>query len=659
MKRVVFLSFAAIVTLFGDEIILDPVSVSATAIDEVAKSAQTSADLSEVLSSKTPSVDMSRRSGIANDVIIRGQKRDNISVSIDGAKIYGACPNRMDPPISHVLNSNIEKVEVIEGPYDVSEYGNLGGGVKITTLKPKKGWSGHVSIGGGSWNYKKIAATLSGGNDTIRALIAGSFENSDQYKDGNNDTLAKQVETKAITKYHYLPSYYNTDAYSKKSFMTKFFVNPAKNQEIRLGYTANRSTGVLYPNSPMDANYDDSDIYDIEYEFKNIAPWYKSVSLQYYTSKVDHPMSNEYRKASMMMYMLNHMHSKMDAFRLKNRFDFSGIKTEFGLEYGKRNWDGTYTIKNKKTGITQHLKSLDNVDTKNYGTYLKIAKRFGALHLLLGTRYDKSEVRPNDTNLKDNDYNSFGANIFATYTLDDANTIFFGIGQAQRVPDARELYFKNKTRSVTGTPTLDQVTNRETDIGYTFENEDIDFKLKGFYSDLKNYIYINASKTQNIFENIDAVIYGGEFTFNYYATDDITIEASGAYKRGRKKQALASQTDKDLADIAPLEGKIGLIWDYATNSYAKIDIEARKRWSRFDGDNGEQALPGWGAANFKLKHNFKKGIDLTVGVENIFDKTYARSNTYKDLTLVTTGGGKAVLLNEPGRYVYATIDLTF
>ncbi len=649
MKRAVLLSLVATLSLFGEDVVLNPVAVSATAIDEVAKSAQTNADLGEVLAGEVPSIDMSRRSGIANDVIIRGQKRDNISVSVDGAKVYGACPNRMDAPISHVLNSNIEKVEVIEGPYDVSEYGNLGGGVKITTLAPKKGWNGHVSFGGGSWNYKKIAATVSGGDDTLRALVSGSFENSDQYEDGDGKTLAQQVEAKADTKYHYKPEYFDAEAYTKKSFMTKFFINPAQNQELRLSYTANRSTQVLYPNTPMDADSDDSDIYNIEYELKNLTPWYKSVVLQYYKSKVDHPMSNSLRISSKMKYAQNHMHSSMDALRLKNRFDFSGFATDFGLEYGLRNWDGAYQ---------NGAKSLDDVDTKNYSTYLKIDKRLASLDISVGGRYDKSEIRPDTAALQDNDYNSLGANIFATYTLDDANTIFFGFGQAQRVPDARELYFK-KAGKLKGTPNLDQVTNREADIGYKFEGDMVDLKLKGFYSDLKNYIYINANKTQNIFENIDATIYGGEFTLSYYATDEITVEANGAYKKGRKKHPLEGQSDKDLADIAPLQGKIGVIWDYGVHSYVRVDMEARKRWSDYDADNGEQAIAGWSTLDMKLKHNFKKGIDLIIGVNNVFDVTYARSNTYADLTLVAAGGSEKMLLNEPGRYFYTTVDLSF
>ena len=659
MKKGLLLSLFAVSALFAQNVELQSIEVDASVINDVAQNAKVSADLSEVLINESPAVDMSRRSGIANDVFIRGFKRDNISVSMDGTKVYGACPNRMDPPVSHILSNNIQNVQIIEGPYDVTEYGNLGGGVKIKTLEPKKGWHGDISVGGGSWNYKKLSGMFTGGDDFIRIFVAGSTEESNQYKDGNGDTLADQIDKRASAKYRYMPAYHDMQAFTKRSFMTKVALNPIKNQEARFSYTANRSRDVLYPNTPMDALSDDSDIYNVEYEIKQIAPWYKSATLQYYKTKVDHPMANYYRKSSMMKRMMNHMYSSMDAMKLKNRFDFGRVKSDLGLEYGKRIWDGEYSVKMGSMPV-RHMKSLDDVETKNYSAYLKLAKKIEALNITAGARYDKSKVHPRtDATLPDNDYNSFGANIFVNYALSDANKLFFGIGQAQRVPDARELYFKNKDGSLAGTPNLSQVTNRESDVGYKFAGEDIDFKIKAFYSDLKNYIYINSSKMHNIFENVDAYIYGGELSGSYYLSDAFTIEAQAAYKRGRKKDALPGQSDKDLADIAPLEGKMGIVWDYAARSYARLDVTARDRWKNYDADNGEQAISGWGVVDFKLRHNFKKGIDMTVGVNNLLDKTYIRSNTYKDLTLVSTGGGEAVMLNEPGRYIYTNFEFSF
>ncbi|HIE55402.1 MAG TPA: TonB-dependent receptor, partial [Chromatiaceae bacterium] len=123
-----------------------PIVVEGTRISDVSARYVESADLAEGLFKNIAGVSLVRRSGIANDVILRGQKKDNINILVDGAKIYGACPNRMDPPTSHVVNSNIEAVEIIEGPYDVENFGTLSGAVTVTTREPERGFHGDVDL---------------------------------------------------------------------------------------------------------------------------------------------------------------------------------------------------------------------------------------------------------------------------------------------------------------------------------------------------------------------------------------------------------------------------------------------------------------------------------------------------------------------------------
>jgi len=655
MKKALIATLFGSFFLYGEDITLQRVVADATYIDEVASEAKVSADLGEVLAKDIPSIDMSRRSAIANDIIIRGFKRDNVSVAIDGAKVYGACPNRMDPPISHVLTNNIQSVRVIEGPYDVTQYGTLGGGVKVVTKTPKKGWHGDVSFGGGSWNYQSLAASFTGGNDFIRVLVSASSQSSNQYKDANGNSLADQVENKATTN-KYKSSYYDMQAYTKRSFMTKLFINPAENQEIRLGYTANRSYDVMYPNSPMDAIYDYSDIYSVAYLFKNIAPWYKELALEFYSTDVDHPMGTDYRQT--MAVMRNHMYSSMDAWSVKNRLELGGFVTDFAFENGVRNWDGTCYKNALYWG-----KSIDDVDTTNYSAYLKTDKKSANLHVTLGVRYDKSKVRPGGAVLQERDFESVGANIFVNYLLDANNKLFFGFGQAQRIPDARELYFQDNSGIVIGTQTLQQVTNREADVGCKLQNDMSDLKIKLFYSRLTNYIYVNNDRLQNnlgaVFENIDAKVYGTELSGSYYVNEQLTFEAAASYKVGKKDSPLSGQSDRDLADIAPLEGKVGAVYEYAAGSYVRFDLQMRDKWSRYDADNGEVAISGWAVADCKMKHRFNKNIAMTLGVNNIFNTNYIRSNSYADLKLITTSANEAMLLNEPGRYLYANFDLKF
>ncbi len=85
---------------------------------------------------------------------------------------------------------------------------------------------------------------------------------------------------------------------------------------------------------------------------------------------------------------------------------------------------------------------------------------------------------------------------------------------------------------------------------------------------------------------------------------------------------------------------------------AKMEVVAVDSWDKFDSDNGEQELDSYAVLNLKATQNIGKNIEITAGVDNVFDKTYAVNNTYKDLTLLVDGSGDVMLINEPGRYYY-------
>ena len=664
MKKIIPLSLIALASLYAAEIELAPIGVESTLITEVAQNAKTSADVATALSTSVPSIDMSRRSGIANDILIRGQKRDNVTVEVDGTKVYGACPNRMDPPVSHILANQIETIEVTEGPYDVENFGTLSGGVKIQTKKPSQEEKGEINVGFGAWNYKKFGVTGSGGNDFIRMLITASTESSDQYEDGDGNTIAQQIDNYAIvnpgaagTKLQ--AQYHDMEAYSKKSVMAKAFVTTAQNQELRLSFTANRSDDVLYGNSKMDAIYDDSNIYSVEYNVDNLSDTYKNVNIQYYYSDVDHPMGTDYRMSSVMAGYVttSQLKTTMQGLKLKNTFGISDYELLIGLDGSERTWDGVY-YKDGAAFVPGGRKSIDNAKTKNAALFAKLGKTYGAFNVEVGARYDDTKIT-NDS-YQSNDYNAFGANILTNYNLNKENKIFLGFGQASRVPDARELYFLSSMNTQLGTPDLKQTTNREVDLGYESHNDMFKFKTKAFYSKLKDYIYIKKNVATNAFQNIDATVYGAELSASIYATDDMTVDMGASYKRGKKDNALVGQTDTDLADMAPLRGNVALNYEYANDSIATAEVHSSAKWDDYDADNGEQALGAWSVLNLKVKHAVNKKFDFTLGMNNAFNKTYAQSNSYVDLTLITTGGaGDVMLMNEPGRYFYTNLDFKF
>ena len=676
VKKAVYLSLVCTLSLYAGDAELGTINVDTTVDTEVIKDVHgediKSADLAEALFKQSPSVSIVRRSGIANDIIVRGQKKDNILVTIDGAKVFGACPNRMDPPVSHVLTNNIDYIQIEEGPYDIEDFGALSAAVKIHTIKPSKELKGDINLGLGSFGYQKGAFSVSGGTDSVKFLLSGSTEKSDQYEDGDGNDFVGQIarniaEGKAPASAQYQPQYQDMDAYTKKTLMGKIFWDIADNHELRLSYTANRSDDVLYPSSKMDAIYDDSDIYNLQYIAKDLGKYSKKLELQTYYSTVEHPMSTKYRMtAKSKGFEVTHkLDTTGQGAKLKNSFDIGNHTLTAGFDYSLRNWDGGY-YKNGKPFPEAKFHSIYDVDTENYALFLKdkVALKQN-LELELGMRYDDTSITSKNPNQQDNDYTELNGYVLTTYRQND-DKYYIGIGRSSRVPDAKELYWIGSMGNVIGTPDLDDTVNYELDAGLEKQFENFTFKAKAFYSMLDNFIAYNASKknkmgmAQNAYENVDAKVYGAEISGSYFALDNLYFDYGAAYQRGKKDDPLTGETGTNMPEIPPLKFNLAANYNYDDSTMLKAEVVGSDRWTKYDAENGEQELAGYTVVNLKASKTFRKNFELTVGVDNVFDKTYAVSNTYKDLILLTTGGDNNVMLmNEPGRYFYTNLRYSF
>ncbi|QKF81368.1 TonB-dependent receptor [Halarcobacter ebronensis] len=653
MKKIITIGVVCASILYADNSVdigtLDVIEeINSKVVKDVSSEEIKSADLAESLMKNIPSISIVRRSGIANDIILRGQKKDNINVLIDDAKIYGACPNRMDPTISHVLSNNVDSIQVIEGPYDIENFGTLSGKVSVKTKEPKKGFSGEVNVGAGSFGYRKLSTTLEGGNDKIKFLISASKEESDQYEDGNgNDFYGQQVESGiASSTSEYLAAYRGMKAYEKKTLLAKTIFNIDDSSEIKVSYTANRSDNILYPTGGMDADYDNSNIYTFGYTKRDLGEYSKELNFDYYYSNVDHPMSTRYRDSGNMMYMTSFMKTSMWGAKLKNSMDILNSTLTYGVDTSIRNWRSNNYMTTRVTGaITPSAESFPSTDTKNRALFSKLEKQIGDLKLEFGSRYDNTDIE-NISNKKN--YSAISANIFGTYSLDEDTRIFAGIGKSSRVPDARELYYSGM--GFTANKNLEDTKNYEVDLGFEKNIGDFFIKTKLFYSKLDDYIYNMGTS----FENIDAYIYGLDINGSYFINENLSFDYGVAYQRGKKDGDYA---DKDLAEVTPLKANFALNYEVG-KSRLTTEVIAVDSWSDYDSSALEQELGGYALLNAKFNQKVNKNLDITLGVDNILDKTYNSTNTYRDISYVAVGSERT-LFNDPGRYVYFNLKFTF
>jgi len=75
-----------------------------------------------------------KRGNYAIDPSFRGSQYEQLNIQFDGGtKAMHACPNRMDPITTHVVPEDIERIEVIKGPYTVRYGATFGGIVNLVT----------------------------------------------------------------------------------------------------------------------------------------------------------------------------------------------------------------------------------------------------------------------------------------------------------------------------------------------------------------------------------------------------------------------------------------------------------------------------------------------------------------------------------------------
>ena len=144
-----------------------------------------------------PGVWKLRKGGIANDVVVRGYQSRDLNVLVDGERIYGACPNHMDPPSFHVDFAQIDRVEVAKGPFDVKNQGSLGGVVNIVTRRPEPGLHATANVAAGAWGYVNPSVTGSWAGESFSALAGYSYRRSEAFSDGGGRRFTELTNYRA------------------------------------------------------------------------------------------------------------------------------------------------------------------------------------------------------------------------------------------------------------------------------------------------------------------------------------------------------------------------------------------------------------------------------------------------------------------------------
>ncbi len=621
-------------------------------------------DMGEALK-QVEGVNVVRKGAIANDVVLRGFQKDNINVLVDGVRLHGACPNRMDSPAFHYDFAQIEQVDIIKGPYDLSNPGGMGGVINAVTKKPKQGAAADLNLTYGSYKSVNGSAAASFASEGFDILAGYAGKYSDVPKDGAGRLITDIYPS--ASKNRFRPDALDSRAYDIKTYWGGAGVKSPEGSRMDLAYSYQDAEHVLYPYLLMDAGFDKTTIVNWDYKIMKVSERVRKLKFQAYWDKVEHVMDDSLRESSRPGGMVTRsygMRSDADTetagAKANAELAFGGGTLSGGADTYSRNWN----VVNRRAMASGYapLNMVPDATIVNTGFFAQYDRAVtDKIFMTGGARGDLAQAKTGAANaaaasgVKKN-FSAGSANLRLTFKPRDGFELFAGAARGARLPDQKELFINipavtGSAKDTSGNPGLKATANNEADLGLKFSNDKFYVNASVFYSSLSDYINLRgfqAGTTQYLtYENVDAVVYGGELGSQVSLPGDFFLKAGASCAWGRNTTGA-----RPLSEMPPLKGTAALRYDNSSFFIeAAENLSARQH--RVDTALHEAKTAGWSTTDLKAGYTYKD-LTLYAGVYNLFDKYYL---TYLSYLRDPFASGMKVPENGRNFYVTGTLRL--
>ncbi|MBF0339639.1 MAG: TonB-dependent receptor plug domain-containing protein [Magnetococcales bacterium] len=141
-----------------------------------------------------PGVSLYRGGGVSTLPVLHGLADDRVRINLDGREVPSACGNHMNPPLSYIDPSDVDKVDVMGGITPVSAGGDsIAGTITVQSANPRfaSGSGETLTTGkfsafnrsnGDNWGGN-LAATIA--SDKLSLGVQASTTTARDYKDGH------------------------------------------------------------------------------------------------------------------------------------------------------------------------------------------------------------------------------------------------------------------------------------------------------------------------------------------------------------------------------------------------------------------------------------------------------------------------------------------
>lgn len=609
--------------------------------------------------------------GTNSDVTFRGMFGSRIKILTDGTENLGACPSRMDSPTSYISPESYDRISVIKGPQTV-QYANTGSAATVIFERTPEQFGedqhyrGQASVLMGSFGRLDQNIEAAAGDEKKYIRLNTNRSVSSSYKDGNGQTVPSDWER--------------------------------WNADLALGWTPDEDTWVeltggkadgeaVYAGRDMDGSQFARESLGLRVEKRNLTDVIQKVEAQINYNYNDHIMDNfSLRPVPMIHDMATHsMKANPSAMQVTRRTLNSRMvitsewdKTQLiaGVDSQHNTHAGGMTSTNMNMPLTPDMKF------QSYGAFGELSHELSDNHKLVGgVRVDQVDIDALKTGQsRQETLPSAFIRFENTHPEHDDGKTYIGLGYVERVPDYWEL-FKTDYQGVTAN-TFKQLNTEKTlqlDLGYQHHHGAFNSWVSAYAGIVQDFILMTYPETANSghdhhmgsgmegrqsakmngadSRNVDAAIAGAEAGIGYQFTDAIQADVSAMYAWGK------NTTDHTpLPQIAPLEARVNLRYiqeNYTLGAYWRL-VDSQNRISEREGnivgyDHKQSA--GFGTLSLNGTYRVNEGVDLSVGVDNVFDRTYTEH--LNKMGNAGVGLPATEQFNNMGRNYWARVSMKF
>ncbi|MFK3647857.1 TonB-dependent copper receptor [Lysobacter enzymogenes] len=604
-----------------------------------------------------------RNGGTNGDPVLRGMFGSRLNLLTNDGSMPGACPARMDNPLSYVSPETYDRVIVVKGPQTVLWGPGASAGTVRFVRRTEPFERPGLRIGGsllaGAFGRNDQRLDASAGDASMYGRLSANRSEADDYDDGDG---------------HRVPS-----SWRKWNADAAFGWTPDADTVLELAAGAGDGEA-RYAGRGMDGSQFKRESYSARFEKKRLGGALDAVEASAYYNYADHVMDNySLRDPNPTSAMPMPMAANVDRLTVGGRAAATWRWTAFDLTAGV---DGYESRHRERSGMGRETYRAQpwsgDARFSNAGLFAEASWRANAGNrVVYGARVDRARARDERaaTGMMAMPNPTFGQTRretlpsgFVRYERESAggrSGWYAGLGHVERMPDYWELFSPNLGPAGASNAFAGIAPEKTTqlDLGFQYKSERVDAWASAYAGRIGDYILFDYAPggmmgPTSRARNVDADIRGAEIGADWRPVAHWKLGATLAYAWGENRS-----DGRPLPQMPPLETRLSLSYDDRCWSFGAL-LRAAARQDRVAVGQGNVVgqdigrNPGFAVFSFNGGYRFNDRLRVSAGVDNLFDRNYSE---HLNLAGSADFGYPAdpVRINEPGRSAWLKLDLAY